>query len=468
MNKINESQENAFNKFLEGFTESFQENGIDESLLDTLSGPLDGNWDLRTWFHETHLFALNVKYKGQIDLDRFNLNGRAEEAGIDLDSVYQRHSDFAITDFFNDWDSRFSTELGINLSAGGRSGGWWGFNAEKLCKDEDIIQFNIPALEQYYNEHSATLFNGADEEDEDAEFQAGQDFFYECSQEELAKYIKFSNKFIELCNEFSHDVDETSKVFGSDEYADEEFASYMESKKSTKKRVREMDENLLAVNALCDNAIRKMEKMYNMSDGQSDILNDWQNALFFSRNESGATLKGRLIQWLGQEGLDGKELWEDLVYAITQNDKDLRAKVINWTVTKSDPEVGIIEVTWKPSFNESFNNIYKECVTAGSATNGKSAIVNFAPENVIGIEDIAPKQESKCMPRAVRESRALPGGMLDSKEKTDYENDLAKHQEAQDAAKDKKDDENLNAFLFDKECGQNGNHEKDGTLKGKK
>lgn len=474
MKKIYESQENAFNKFLEGFMEAFQENGIDEEILTMIDGPLNGRWDLRTWYHETHMFALDVKYKGAPNWEKFNKEGRAEAIGADEDSFYQSHFDSNVYDFFGQWTTEFSTRLGINLMSGGRSGGWWGFSSEKLCQDEDIIQVKIDKLREYYDAHSAELFNAADEEDEDEEFYAGQDFYCDCSTEELAEYFKLSDEFVELCNEFSSDVDSTSDYWDSDEFNDEEFNAYAdmrESKKPTQKRVREMDENLLIVNALCDNAIRQMERMFNMSDGESDILNDWENALFFSREPNGATIKGRLIQWLGQEGLDGDALWYDVLCSCCKNDPELKSKAKNWKVVRSDPEAGVIEVSWKSDFNESFKGIYEACVCAGAASGGgKSAIVNFAPENALGIEDIAPKQQEsrKCMPRSVRESRALPGGMLDSKEKTDYENDLLKHQEAQDKAKDKKDDENLNAFLFDKECGENGNHEKDGTLKGKK
>ena len=62
----------------------------------------------------------------------------------------------------------------------------------------------------------------------------------------------------------------------------------------------------------------------------------------------------------------------------------------------------------------------------------------------------------------LKESRALPGGNLDSKEVTDYEKWLEKIHTKQDKAK-VKEDENWAPKLFDKECSENGYHDWEGN-----
>lgn len=59
-------------------------------------------------------------------------------------------------------------------------------------------------------------------------------------------------------------------------------------------------------------------------------------------------------------------------------------------------------------------------------------------------------------------SRALPGGMLNSKEKTEYEDWLEKLHKEIDAIKPEKD--TCSMPLMDSECGANGCHNYDGTL----
>lgn len=59
-------------------------------------------------------------------------------------------------------------------------------------------------------------------------------------------------------------------------------------------------------------------------------------------------------------------------------------------------------------------------------------------------------------------SRALPGGMLNSKEKTEYENWLEKLHKKIDEVKPEKD--SCSMPLMDKECGENGCHNYDGSL----
>ena len=59
-------------------------------------------------------------------------------------------------------------------------------------------------------------------------------------------------------------------------------------------------------------------------------------------------------------------------------------------------------------------------------------------------------------------SRALPGGMLNSKEKTEYEDWLEKLHKKIDSIKPEKD--TCSMPLMDSECGANGCHNYDGTL----
>lgn len=70
--------------------------------------------------------------------------------------------------------------------------------------------------------------------------------------------------------------------------------------------------------------------------------------------------------------------------------------------------------------------------------------------------------ETKAMPRKIRESRALPGGMLNSEEKTAYEDFLRERHLKQDKVKAKEFGKNK-LGLYDDECGENGWHNWDGT-----
>lgn len=64
--------------------------------------------------------------------------------------------------------------------------------------------------------------------------------------------------------------------------------------------------------------------------------------------------------------------------------------------------------------------------------------------------------------QAMRESRALPGGNLDSKEKTEYENWLEKLHKNIDKNKSKEDD-NWAPKLFNTDCADNGYHDWNGN-----
>lgn len=71
-------------------------------------------------------------------------------------------------------------------------------------------------------------------------------------------------------------------------------------------------------------------------------------------------------------------------------------------------------------------------------------------------------ENKKVMPRAIRESRALPGGMLNSEEKTAYEDFLRERHLKQDKVKAKEFGKNK-LGLYDDDCGENGWHNWDGT-----
>lgn len=109
---------------------------------------------------------------------------------------------------------------------------------------------------------------------------------------------------------------------------------------------------------------------------------------------------------------------------------------------------------------KTFEKIYKECQCAGTGAAGNSAIINFAPENVAGIENIGFNDSFE----KVYESRALPGGMLNSKEKTDYENNLIERQKKFDKSKSSVEVEG-NLAMFNSDAGANGIHDYDGSLK---
>jgi len=72
------------------------------------------------------------------------------------------------------------------------------------------------------------------------------------------------------------------------------------------------------------------------------------------------------------------------------------------------------------------------------------------------------ESETHAIPRNMRESRALPGGMLNSEEKTAYEDFLRERHLKQDKVKNKEYGKNK-LGLYDDECGENGWHNWDGT-----
>jgi hypothetical protein len=66
------------------------------------------------------------------------------------------------------------------------------------------------------------------------------------------------------------------------------------------------------------------------------------------------------------------------------------------------------------------------------------------------------------MPRSIRESRALIGGSLESKEKTDYENTLEEHNKKR---KYDKVVDSIDQKLTGPDSGAHGKHEWTGELK---
>lgn len=77
-------------------------------------------------------------------------------------------------------------------------------------------------------------------------------------------------------------------------------------------------------------------------------------------------------------------------------------------------------------------------------------------------EDDFDFEESKAMPRAIRESRALIGGSLESKEKTDYENTLEEHNKKRSYNKTV---DSIDQKLTGVDSGAHGKHEWTGELK---
>lgn len=220
-------EQNNFNDFKEAIKDRIRESGI-EDILENLVGTLDiGDWDLRTYYHGTHLFALNVKGKGFGNYDSFNKEGRAENIGVSsekyLDNNFKHN-----TDFFETWADEFQNDFAIQLNAGGRSGGWWGFEPDDISSSFDYcFTFNDEKLKALYDKYATTLFNDASEFDGDISFyEIGEEVYDEASPEELDELIKFSSSFREKLEEFANSVNKESDFMETDEYNDEEFESY--------------------------------------------------------------------------------------------------------------------------------------------------------------------------------------------------------------------------------------------------
>lgn len=219
--------EQNFKDFKEAIKDRIRESDI-EDILSDLEDTLDiGYWSLRTWYHEHHLFALNVKGKGAGSWDSFNKEGRADSAGISLESYGD--SNFEHNRFiFEMWDEEFQRDFGLELFSGGRSGGWWGFKPEDISSSfDDCFTIDDEKLKALYDKYATTLFNDASEFDDDISFyEIGEEVYDEASPEELNELIRFSEPFKEKLEEFADGINKESDYMETDEYNDEEFNSY--------------------------------------------------------------------------------------------------------------------------------------------------------------------------------------------------------------------------------------------------
>ena len=85
----NTTLESYFKDFYDWFYDYLVGDGIDEDTIETLADKqLDGPWDVRTYFHEPHLLALNVKGKGAGDWGKYDLDGRASKFDADEGQYY--------------------------------------------------------------------------------------------------------------------------------------------------------------------------------------------------------------------------------------------------------------------------------------------------------------------------------------------------------------------------------------------
>ncbi len=66
--------------------------------------------------------AINVKNRGQGNWNRFNLNGRAEELGMDLNFYSEYVIQFSIENFHDDWNEKFVKDCGLEFDIIGRKG----------------------------------------------------------------------------------------------------------------------------------------------------------------------------------------------------------------------------------------------------------------------------------------------------------------------------------------------------------
>lgn len=216
-----------FNDFKEAIIDRIKESDI-EDILSNLEDTIDiGTWSLRTWYLESHLFALNVKGKGGGNWDSFNKDGRAESADISFES-YDESNYLHNKYIFEMWDEEFQKEFGLELYSGGRSGGWWGFKPEDISSSfEYCFTIDDEKLKVLYNKYANTLFNDAAEFDDDISFyEIGDEVYDEASPEELNELIRFSAPFKEKLEEFADGINKESDYMETDEYNDEEFNSY--------------------------------------------------------------------------------------------------------------------------------------------------------------------------------------------------------------------------------------------------
>lgn len=323
MKKLNENVEEYFGEFYDYFADYIRDDAAtNEDVIESLAErQLDGNWDVRTWYHEPHMLALNVKYKGQGDWDKFNKDGRAEKMDYSAEDYYNMIN-MNQSDYFNDWADTFKEELGLDLYCGGRSGGWWGFKIDDFSYSSFVV--DKEKVRKLFDEKANTLLLDSDEDDEDM-----QELAYDLSNEvDISEYLSFEPEFVNLCNQFSTAINSDSEWWESDEWNDDKYQneydwrSMGESKKDNSKRMTENDKYIgdvasfkKEINALCEWAVQDY--------GDRD-------ALFFGAGYDGYLIKGRMLDFYVDEIIDNSsspdeeelESMENDGYEVDNNDKE--------------------------------------------------------------------------------------------------------------------------------------------------
>lgn len=196
-------------------------------------------------------------------------------------------------------------------------------------------------------------------------------------------------------------------------------------------------------------------------DDFSELTSDIKRAAKYDSREEAEEWAKEGNSYLEEFGYDGKTWVEELKesevkpenpndFRYTSEEKDIEYPKVNPEHMKVNKSLSEAEV--KP---ENPNNYYysdAEDDIEYSQVNPNNMKVNKKlPEN------------KKCMPRQyLNESRALPGGMLNSEEHTAYEDWLRDRHQKQDKVKAKEYGKNK-LGLYDDECGENGWHNWDGT-----
>ena len=179
--------------------------------------------------HEQILLALNVKYKGQGDWDKFNKDGRAEKIGWDAEDYWNLIQD-NVRVFYDDWSAKVKAKYGTELYVAGRSGGYWGIDAKEFLYrgDADYIEVDDAALKGLYDKLLPTVdFSDVDSDhvydmvDAAMGELAGDHGWTDSTK--VAQYFKFTDEFVAFCNEFEKSVDAESAYWAGQDFNDGEF-----------------------------------------------------------------------------------------------------------------------------------------------------------------------------------------------------------------------------------------------------
>jgi hypothetical protein len=332
MKKLNENVEEYFGEFYNYFEDYIRDDAAsNEDVIESLAErQLDGDWDVRTWHLEPHMLALNVKYKGQGDWDKFNKDGRAEKMEYSAEDYYDMIS-MNQSDYFNDWADTFKEELGLNLYCGGRSGGWWGFKIDYFSYSSFVV--DKEKVRKLFDEKANTLLLDSDEDDEDM-----QELAYDLSNEvDISEYLSFEPEFVNLCNQFSAAINSDSEWWESDEWNDNKYQneydwrSMGESKKDNSKRVRESSSKdfKLALNDVCAWACNRYED---------------NDALFFGAGpDDGFLVKGKAIHLYSEvNGGDQQAGFHELIKDYT----DDTGKEFNFHIIVPNFGYDTVEIGW--------------------------------------------------------------------------------------------------------------------------